>query len=264
MMKGIVFSHVDMAGRNISEALLEKGFKETGEKFQDFPVYKLDDLVLASIKEDIIFPTRLDELAKEYQLELIVMASRHKSESGKPTLTVHPTGNFGEEAKYGGETRALQNTSANAMRNIYLQILNDPPEGYEVSLEATHHGPTEFETPILFAELGSSEEQWGDTEAGEFLADAIVNGLQSKEAVEAVIGFGGNHYASKFSKMEEDIAFGHICPKYAMDLLDEGMVRQMVEKTTDGIGQAVLDEKGMKGRQKSMVKMFLEAVGIEF
>ncbi|MCD4740476.1 D-tyrosyl-tRNA(Tyr) deacylase [archaeon] len=262
-MKGIIFSHQDKAGKNIADALLEKGFEETDKTFGDCLVYKMKDMILTSIKEDIIYPTGLDKLAQQHQLDVIIMASRHKSKSGKPTLTVHPTGNYGE-AKYGGKAGELQKTNANTLRNIYLQLLNETPDGYDVSLEATHHGPTEFNTPLIFAELGSSEKQWADANAADFLAEAIIQGLQSKGTTEVVIGFGGNHYAKKFSKMEEDIAFSHICPKYAIDLLDQNLVKQMIEKTEDNVQQAILDEKNMKGAQKSSIKMYLENLGIDF
>lgn len=261
-MKGIAFSQQDPAGRNIFEALLDKGFKAK-ETVNGLPVYFKDDFVLFEFKKDVISPENLDDFARAYDLELIAIASRHASKSGRPTLTVHPTGNFGE-AKFGGEGRTLQKTNANAMRNVYLQLLNEPPEGYEVSMEVTHHGPTKFETPLFFAEIGSTEKQWSKPELGEFVADAITQGLSSKEEVSVVIGFGGNHYASKFSKIEEDLAFGHMCPKYALDDLKEDTLRQMIKKTVGEVEQAILDEKGMKGAQKAKVKRILGEMGLEY
>ena len=62
----------------------------------------------------------------------------------------------------------------------------------------------------------------------------------------------------------EEVAFSHICAKYALDSLDKGLVAQMAEKTADGVGFAVLDEKGMKGRHRAMVKSALDALGIGY
>ena len=36
---------------------------------------------------------------------------------------------------------------------------------YDVTLEVTHHGPTELSVPSLYAEIGSTEIQWKDPEA---------------------------------------------------------------------------------------------------
>lgn len=262
-MRAIVFSQKDVAGRNIAEALIEKGFEKTEKMFHDLSVYRLGDLLLFSVKGDVLSGAGLNEFIKEYNPELLLVASRHKSESGRPTLTVHPTGNY-SEAKYGGEPKTLQATNANFMRNVFLYLLEDTPDNYEVSLEATHHGPTGIEAPLFFVELGSTETQWQDREAADFLAEAILHGLRSKEKTETVIGFGGGHYCPTFTRMEEEVAFGHICPKYSADFLDENMIKQMIEKTLDGVKHAILDEKGLKGRHKTLIKDILDRFDIDY
>ena len=208
------------------------------------------------IDEDIIHAKGIDALGYDF----VVMASRHKAKSGKPTLTVHPNGNFGD-AEYGGAPKTLQATAPQLMRNIYLE-LKECGLDYDVSLEATHHGPTGFETPLVWAEIGSTEEQWADKEAAEFLVRCMEKGIERNDTVETVIGFGGGHYAPKFSVMEMDIAFGHMCPKYACDMLDKGLIEQMVEKSGE-VDYAVLDEKGLKGRHKTLIKTVLDDLGVE-
>ncbi|RJS87461.1 D-tyrosyl-tRNA(Tyr) deacylase, partial [Candidatus Bathyarchaeota archaeon] len=47
-------------------------------------------------------------------------------------------------------------------------------------------------------------------------------------------------------------------------LLDEELVRQMVERTLDGVEVAILDHKGMKGRQRRRVEELLEKLGVEY
>ena len=66
---------------------------------------------------------------------------------------------------------------------------------YDVTLEVTHHGPTELSVPSLYAEIGSTETQWKDPEAGEVVAKAIL--AVSLEKVPAGLGFGGGHYAMR-------------------------------------------------------------------
>lgn len=58
------------------------------------------------------------------------------------------------------------------------------------------------------------------------------------------------------------MAFGHICPKYALDMLNENLIRQMMERTLDGVEVAVLD-KGMKGYQRKKVTVALRRLGLE-
>ncbi len=41
------------------------------------------------------------------------------------------------------------------------------------SLEVTHHGPTENQTPLFFVEIGSDEEQWRNPSLGELTAEAL-------------------------------------------------------------------------------------------
>jgi D-aminoacyl-tRNA deacylase len=60
------------------------------------------------------------------------------------------------------------------MRNVYVAMKRNPPAGFTVRLEATHHSPTQFRVPMFFAEVGSSETQWGDMNACEYLVDAIL------------------------------------------------------------------------------------------
>jgi len=267
---GITLSRSDPAGVNILRALKGEGFKEIESesilKNGNIYLFVIDQLIVPEEKYKVSsetqpYPVDYDALAQKYSIEYYVVASRHWSESGKPCLTVHPTGNFGK-AIYGGRTRELQRTVANPMRNVFLELLKNAPKDYDVSLEATHHSPTEFKTPMFFAELGSSESQWRDENVADHLASAILNGIKSTQRVEIAIGFGGGHYCPTFTFMERGIAFGHICPKYALDLLTDDLISQMVEKTLDKVDYAVLDE-GIKGYQKKKIEVSIRKIGVK-
>jgi len=203
-----------------------------------------------------------DAFTGAHELDYIVVASRHASRSGKPSLTVHPTGNFGK-AVYGGRPRELQWTVANPMRDVFLELLKDTPRGYDVSLEATHHSPTQFEIPMFFAELGSSKRQWRDESTARYLAEAIVNGIKARGEAPVVIGFGGGHYCPTFSVLEREMAFGHIAAKHSLDLLSLELIGQMVERTKESVERAVFD-KGMKGHQRKKVEVALRKLGVEY
>jgi D-aminoacyl-tRNA deacylase len=246
------------------------GFRETAQE----NVLRLDDMFLFVVEPFIVpeekykvpkepdpYPMDYDAFARKYGIDYYVVASRHWSSSGTPCLTVHPTGNFGK-AMYGGRDRELQRTVANPMRNVFLALIEGPPRGYEVSLEATHHSPTQFETPMFFAELGSSERQWTDGTAASYLVQAIIKGIGSRDKAAVAIGFGGGHYCPTFTVMERETAFGHVCAKYALDLLTEDLVRQMVERTVDGVDRAVV-ESSAKGHQRKRVEVSLKKCGVE-
>jgi D-aminoacyl-tRNA deacylase len=246
-MIAIVFSSENMASMNMFERFLERGFKATEKQFQGFPLYQKDGIVLARCKQHICYLEQLDDL----NAEQIIVASSHKSEAGKPSFTIHHTGNFGKN-ELGGNPKELSYANGQVTRNIYLEMLKSEFPDYLVCLEQTHHGPTQFTTPLCYVELGSSEKQWNEKKAAEFLTDCILNGLKTKETAESVIGIGGNHYASLFSEMEKEYAFGHMCPKYSLDYLNEETAKQMIEKTIPRPTKVIFDEKGIK--QKSRLK----------
>jgi D-tyrosyl-tRNA(Tyr) deacylase len=258
----ITLSLSDPAGQTMLEIFKDKGFKQTNDQLilQKSnvkliiiqPLIVPEDRYMTSIGPEP-YPIDYDRIAVEHSLEYIVVASRHWAKSGKPSLTVHPTGNFGN-AMYGGRDKELQWTSPQTMRNIYRQLIIDPPSGFSVSLEATHHSPTQFKTPLFFVEVGSRETQWRDAEVCEFLVNAILKGIKSIDKAPVAIGFGGGHYCPKFSKKIIDYAIGHMAARYSIDLLTEDLINQMVQKSPKT--ELILTD-GLKGRQKKKVKGFL-------
>ena len=268
MVKGITLSLSDPAGVNMLQRFIEKGFKDSG-----IGQYKKDDKIIFALEHLIVpdeqfqknlkpqpYPMDYTKLAAEHDLEYIVVASRHWAKSGTPTLTAHPTGNFGK-AMYGGNPKELQLTAPNPMRNIYMSILESPPEGFQVSLEATHHSPTEFNVPMFFVEIGSREDKWIDESVGDYLTDCILEGMDSKETAPVAIGFGGGHYCPKFSEYIKEYAMGHMAAKYAIELLNENLVSQMMEKSNGA--ETILFDKGLKGKHKRRVNELLDSLGLE-
>jgi D-aminoacyl-tRNA deacylase len=267
---GIALSISDPAGSNMLNIFRELGFSDTDNE----SVLTLENKYILIINPLIVpeeryktpeepnpYPTDFDKFAQEYDLEYIVIASRHWAKSGQPSFTVHPTGNFGK-AIYGGRHRELQTTQANPMRDVFLELTENPPKGFKVSMEATHHSPTQFQTPMFFAELGSSKKQWIDESSAHYLVEAILEGINSKGNVPVAIGFGGGHYCPTFSILEEETAFGHIAAKYAIDLLTPELISQMQKKTVENVSYAILD-KGLKGHQKKKVQVSLKKLDIK-
>jgi D-aminoacyl-tRNA deacylase len=267
---GIALSTSDPAGANMLNIFRELGFSETDDdsvlSIGDKYLLVVDPLIVPEERYKIPaepdpYPADLDGFAEAHGLDYIVIASRHWARSGQASFTVHPTGNFGK-AMYGGRSRELQPTLANPMRDVFLELVKSPPKGFKVSMEATHHSPTEFATPMFFAELGSSKRQWIDESPARYLVDAILEGIGTRSEVPVAIGFGGGHYCPTFSVKAEEVAFGHMAAKYALDLITPELISQMRKKTLDGVDFASLDP-GLKGHQRKKVEVALKKLGIE-
>lgn len=262
----VVASTKDRAGMNIADKLIKNyDFKETERKFEQMSVYRSQDVFLAYTNIDSIYASHLNE---SFSVDAIFFASKHKSESKKPTLTVHAPGNLTGQAIYGGSPRTLAFASPQRMKAALTSLYASTEKlglDYSVSLEATHHGPTEISVPVTFVEIGSSIEQWVDDEAGEVVAKAIWEA--AKKPVESVsaVGFGGGHYAKKQTEqvLEGDVAVGHLMPKYAMRDLNVETVKMMLAKTWGGCELAVLERKGMRGDDRRKLLEILDSLDVK-
>ncbi|MFQ6095934.1 MAG: D-aminoacyl-tRNA deacylase, partial [Candidatus Bathyarchaeia archaeon] len=135
---------------------------------------------------------------------------------------------------------------------------------YEVSYECTHHGPS-LDVPTMFAELGSSPEQWRDSRAAEAVAHAVVYAIQNRSKYPAAIGVGGPHYNEKFTRiaLKTSIAFGHIIPKYVAPLVDASVVKQCVERTREKVELAIFDWKGIRAADRDRIISIVHELGLE-
>jgi D-aminoacyl-tRNA deacylase len=198
-MKAIIISKTDKASCNIFENLLTiKDWTREGE-FQGDPLYFSEDFCIKTINDEHIFHDNVDaELSKviKEKLECIIYASRHRSESGTRSLTVHPIGNFAK-AEFGGKDKTLVPSSPHLMTQA-LRILRKKAKGldYSISFEATHHGPF-LQTPTFFIEIGSEEKAWEDKEAGRVIAETIL-AIHTQD-YPIGIGVGGGHYAPRIT-----------------------------------------------------------------
>ena len=265
----VVASGKDVAAVNIAEQILiHYRFEKTTESFQENPVYtakiKGREVKLITLTEESVYAQYLTDFFKP---ALIVFISRHSSKSGTPTLSVHTPGNIGE-AKLGGLPRKVSFSPANAMRDALRAMMRLKDEmnlNYEVSYECTHHGPS-LDVPAMFTELGSSLRQWKDSKAAEAVAHATIEAVskfgQSQTA--AVLGIGGPHYNEKFSRMalRDEIAFGHMIPKYAVSSVDVDILEQCVERTLEEVELVVLDWKGIKGNHKPKLIAMVNEIGL--
>jgi D-aminoacyl-tRNA deacylase len=263
----IICSLLDPAGTNIKERLLENfDFRESNEIYDQNPVYRIDpDISLVTSRQGIVFVDgRLDD---EIRADRAVFISRHYAESGIPSLTAHFTGNFGS-ADFGGNPREISRYSPSLLKS-YLQNLRSVSQGiaslYNITLEATHHGPTSLKPTAMFVELGSSISQWKDIKAAEEIAMALMETLHSTSFWERCgICVGGTHYSEKFNTFlfDSEFALGPVVPKYALEFLTPEITKQMIEKSDQPVRYALIDRKGL-GKFKEKVYTILEDLGLE-
>jgi D-aminoacyl-tRNA deacylase len=202
-----------------------------------------------------------DALKEKHKPKCIIYASRHRSESGKRSLTVHPIGNFGD-AEFGGQPKTLVPASPHLMTQA-IRVLKNKAKSmdYAVSFEATHHGPY-LQTPAFFIEIGSEEEAWKDESAGRVIAETILE--TQKVDYPVGIGVGGGHYAPRITDvaLEREISFGHIVPTYALNYLTQEMADQVVARTNDA-EKIYFHKKKMKAGQHTKWKEIFLGLGME-
>ncbi|MEW6295578.1 MAG: D-aminoacyl-tRNA deacylase [Candidatus Diapherotrites archaeon] len=264
MAISIIVSKTDLAGLNIYSCLKENfSFKETPRIFDSNPVlsYKNFDLVL--IEREQVFADYVDSLSSD----LFIFASKHRSEQGKPCLTVHPIGNFGK-AELGGKDFELVPANASVMKSLLLELSKKKEEkklsDYEVCLECSHHGPF-LSKPTLFIELGSSPEQWKDKKAAEAIAETIISSSVPAKNSIVSLGIGGPHYAPNFTKLElnSNYAFSHIIPKYFLQNFSLEVLNKMISSTIKPVQEIVLDAKGL-AQEKQKIISILKKQSIPF
>jgi len=267
----IICSAPDLASQNIKTHLLklrEWESLELPEKSGFLAARKSMDekFRLVEIEELHVFQDGLDKKLEAAGLpaSLIIFASKHRSKEEINSLTVHCTGNPSEEARLGGRPKELAVASPAAMKSVLAEMKRLAEEKglkYNVTLEVTHHGPTELSIPSLYAEIGSTETQWKDPEAGEVAAKAILS--VSLDKVPVALGFGGGHYAMRQTGLllETDISFGHNFPKHQLEFVDEALIRQAIEKSNADF--AYFDRKSMKSEDRNRISEILDKLELK-
>ena len=270
-MNLIIASEADPASINLRDRLLEKAeWKEEGE-FEGQQIWHLSknygDFCLAgtrliTIDKLHIHAERIDQKWFEetnIKIESIVFLSRHRAASGRPSLTVHPVGNWGK-ADYGGLPGEVSGASPVWMTGLLLNIYANRLPGYDVCFEATHHGPL-VETPTMFLEIGSSENQWELKEPAEALVKSLLE-LEPAKGIK-VVGIGGGHYTPRFTQatLSHQVCLGHMVANYGVPSLTPEILNNAIKASgADGI---YFHRKGMKKPDYRKWKDYAEKEGIK-
>ncbi|MEM2760099.1 MAG: D-aminoacyl-tRNA deacylase [Nitrososphaerales archaeon] len=260
MLPLLVASKLDPAGHNMAHYMIDKH----GFKAQTNNVYTNRVATLLVAEEELLTMEWLD---KEFLPSYYVFLSRHRSESGIPTLTCHTTGNFSDSNAMGGRPRELAYTypslQKHYMKTVHKEMFRI--HDYHLVIEATHHGPTSLAKPVLFIEIGSTENQWNDHNAISVVCDAVIDAMKTVKSYGSVgIGLGGTHYPSKFTKIliSSDYALASIASKHSLSSLDKTMLEQMISKSIEEVKYIFMDLKGL-GREKDRLNNIINEIDLE-
>ncbi|MCD6300445.1 MAG: D-aminoacyl-tRNA deacylase [Staphylothermus sp.] len=267
---GLVYSVNDPAGKGIADYIREYyGLEKSSSCLNSEECFEGKDFILAGFKDETIYLEYLDERLPGKVTEYIVL-SRHSSARKVKSYTVHHTGNFGDEALYGGKPRSLgianPVVSHKLLLNLWkLSIECGVDKEYEVSYEATHHGPTENKKPLCFIEIGSSLDEWHIRRNHEIVGLAVIRFLENPvHECRVVAGVGGRHYPWKHTKyaIEENYCYGHIMAKYALAYLSYDTLNLMINKSIPRPEAIVIEKKGTRKEHREIIEEYANQEGI--
>jgi D-aminoacyl-tRNA deacylase len=245
----------DPAGHNMAK-FLSKEMTLDGDIFRG-KYYDLTVIPTPAISADW-----LDE---KYDHDGFVFLSKHAAESGVLALTCHSTGNF-SDAKFGGNNRQVAVPKPD-LQKMYLQTLKKNQSQFsefQITIEATHHGPTALTKPSIFIEIGTTEKQWTDMSLCASVV-TLVHQVLSQPIKEhpVAICFGGTHYPSKFTDelLGGKYSLGTVMPKHALDFLDEELFSHILTQNYMA-KTALLDWKGL-GSYKEKVLDLLKSTDLD-
>ncbi|UCH88634.1 MAG: D-aminoacyl-tRNA deacylase [Thermoplasmata archaeon] len=261
----IVVSLEDTASCNIKKFLLELGEWQQHDPFESNPTFVMGNSIIVTIEPMHLYCDNIDKKVGEhfgFEAELVIFLSRHRSESGLKTLTVHPVGNYAD-AKFGGMPGKLVPSSPRRMTSALRVLKREGAELiHQISYEATHHGPY-LTTPAFYIEIGSDASAWEEPKPAEAIAKTLLTVLAEEEDPKdrIAIGIGGGHYVPRLTDIacSHHIAFGHMVPVYAVDMENEMYMNAI--KATPGADCVYFHKKSLKKSRYRELAAWCESEG---
>jgi len=254
-MELLVAYEKDPAGHNMAK-FLSKQMEKDGYVFRG---KNFDLLIIPSPA------ISADWLEEKYHYDGFVFLSKHAAQSGELALTCHSTGNF-SDAQFGGNKRQIAIPHPD-LQKAYLQKLwqnrKDFAE-FQITIEATHHGPTALSKPTIFIEIGTTEKQWTDESLCNSVAKLVLDVMSEPvKSSPVALCFGGTHYPDKFTKelLHGNHALGTVIPKHALEFLDENLFSHVMRQNKQAKA-ALLDWAGL-GPHKQKVLDLLSKTSLE-
>ena len=149
---------------NIRDSFLKSKmfqFKKTNLIWHDNQLYKFENLhnkneknnhlidseiYLGLTDDPLIYLNNLKLDESDINPDMLIFASRHRSQAQQPAFLIHTTGNWNEDAEFGGNPQEISHSSAKLLKSGFLSLveqakisrLNDS----SLDIEVPHHGPT--------------------------------------------------------------------------------------------------------------------------
>jgi len=271
----IIASTKDPASINIKKYLLKLSSWEEINTFCENIVYRhniMKDVVIVTLNDRKIMHENLDKEVKDklgIKPKQAIFISRHTSKTGKPTLTVHPIGNYGK-AQFGGYDKTLSESSPRLMTCLLRIMKKNAKQAklyHQVCFEVTHHGPF-ISIPSLFVEVGSTKEEWKKKKPTYIVAKSVLEllGLFHYEKdlpnnIPVLVGVGGGHYAPRFTDivLEKEASFGHMIPTYQIKADNiSNIILDQVIKQTPNVSAGYFHRKALKKSQMRQFRLWFE------
>ncbi|XP_047332523.1 D-aminoacyl-tRNA deacylase-like isoform X1 [Impatiens glandulifera] len=309
MVTLVVATTADPASIGPASALLAMPGFHPGPTFQNISSFVNKELRLLKHDNPIVLEDHLDrrwESVTGETVDEVIFLSKHTAVSNRPALTVHPIGvphlREDEVPPAGGKSGWA--APPNPRIGPWLRLLKSIAESFsllpefEVTLEATHHGP-EINSPTMFVEIGSTEEQWKRQDAAQAIALLVWEGLglgggaavghwsRKNYQNKVLLGIGGGHYVPRHMDivMKDGVWVGHLLSGYSLTMEEEDVHKSEGKTSTDSVGgtwrQAIkvalettksafpegevlahLDKKSLKGWQKQAITKFLVELNV--
>ncbi len=252
----LLYSEMDPAGSNMAREIKNR----MGGQFE----LKGREIELISFEREVLYVKGEEELGVK-GFDFIAVLSRHSGTPHHPIFTAHVPGNFGR-ARYGGEHFRLGVAIPSLMKEYLREVSKNASSiGYWVGFEPTHHGPT-LDIPMAFLEIGCDETSWNDPNGVNMAAESVIRGLENWEdgKYTPAIAFGGPHINEHFTKVTlyTDIALGHTARKIDAEWVDKVMIQQAMERNGENPQLAVIDNKGLRGKDRERIESTLRDLGI--
>lgn len=201
-----------------------------------------------------------------FDTDYLFILSAHKMKNPKPMLTVHLPGNW-DQADFGGESKTLNVAYAAKLKQVFLELVKSSVKnlGWEVSLEADHHGPT-CTVPIIYIELGSSEKEWTDKKAGSAVAEAVINSLSTPSKCISSLVIGTGHYPVEANNLllNTNLGVSHILPKYSLSKVEDSTLDQAILKSLEPVKYIYSVKKSLKSAEKKKLSDFCSSRNLEY
>ena len=294
----VAVNQQDIASTNQADALRRMDAWTEIKAFEQHPTYACQDLRMVYLPDGLLFEDHLDRRWEDEtgeRVREIIFPSRHVAASGQASLTLHPigvphlpTGELGRYGGHGGQAPPPSTRLASWWKRLLEMAPSDPSvEGFDLSLEVTHHGPT-VGVPCMFIEVGSTEATWGHEGAANLLATIMQTGLLGPEddawlpakhqGQLVLLTLGGGHYAPRANQLAalEGVWLGHMLATYALpfELAENGEVGGTWQQSISAGLEATrasfpggdivcsMDKKAFKGWHRQAIRAYLESEGI--